>query len=231
MQSKDEKSKPVRGIPEPALRRLPMYHQYLKTMEADNVVFISCTAISSDLDLVPIQVRKDIEMTGITGRPKIGYNVKQLIAGIEEFLGWHNTSDVFIAGAGSLGSAILGYQGFKEYGINILAAFDTDPKKIGTTIHGKPVYSMEKMTNLIKRMKIRMGVITVPAPHAQETADIMTDAGIKAIWNFAPVKLIPAGDVIIHNENLASSLAVLSKKLKVQEAAEVNTDQTTKTRC
>jgi redox-sensing transcriptional repressor len=217
--AEDEKAKTLRGIPEPTLRRLPIYYQYLKKIEADRVEYISCTGISDDLHFVPIQVRKDIEMTGVIGKPKIGYNVKLLIDGIEEFLGWKNTSDVFLAGAGSLGAAILGYQGFKEYGLNILAAFDTDPEKIGKLIHGKKVYSMKKMADLIDRMKVRIGIITIPAEHAQEAADIMIKAGIKAIWNFAPVKINPVSGVLIHNENLAASLAVLSKKLKVQEAA------------
>jgi redox-sensing transcriptional repressor len=220
MENKQENIKPVYGVPEPTLRRLPMYHQYLKNIEAENIAFISCTAISKDLDLVPIQVRKDIEITGITGKPKVGYSVRELIDSIEEFLGWQNTSNAFLAGAGSLGAAILGYQGFKEYGLDILAAFDSDPKKQGTTIHGKKVFGLKKMADLIKRMKVKIGILTVPAPSAQETADIMIAAGIRAIWNFAPVKLNAPAGVIIHNENLAASLAVLSKKLKVQETAE-----------
>ena len=217
MQNKDDQIKPVRGIPEPTLRRLPMYHQYLKNIESENILFISCTDISQDLNLVPIQVRKDIEMTGVIGKPKVGYSVKQVINGIEEFLGWKDTSSAFLAGAGSLGAAILGYQGFKDYGLDILAAFDADPKKDGTQIHGKRIYSMKKMPDLIERMKVKIGILTLPAAYAQETADIMMASGIKAIWNFAPVKINPVNGVIIQNENLAASLAVLSKKLKVQE--------------
>jgi redox-sensing transcriptional repressor len=220
MESKDEKIKIVRGIPEPTLRRLPVYHQYLRELEQKKVFFISCTAIAADLKLIPIQVRKDIEMTGVVGRPKIGYSVKQIIDGIEEFLGWKKSSEAFLAGAGSLGAAILGYQGFKEYGLDILAAFDIDPAKAGTIIHGRKVYAMEKLPDLIRRMKVKIGIITVPAVSAQKTADIMMDAGISAIWNFAPVKISPFGGVIIQNENLAASLAVLSKKLKVMQAAE-----------
>ena len=213
-----EKKKPVRGIPEPTLRRLPIYYQYLKKIEAEKVEYISCTVISEDLHFVPIQVRKDIEMTGVLGKPKVGYSVKLLIDGIEDFLGWKNSSDVFLAGAGSLGAAILGYQGFKEYGLNLVAAFDTDPEKIGTLIHGRKVYNIKKMPDLIDRMKVKIGIITIPGPYAQSVADIMMNSGIKAIWNFAPVKINPLPGVIIHNENLAASLAVLSKKLKVQEA-------------
>lgn len=217
MQSKKEEAKAVFGVPEPTLRRLPMYHQYLKNVEAEKKEYISCTAISKDLDLVPIQVRKDIEATDITGKPKIGYNVKELINSIEEFLGWKNTSNALLAGAGSLGAAILGYQGFKEYGLDILVAFDNDPAKKGTTIHGKKIFGMEKMADLIKRMKVKIGIITVPAPFAQEIADLMISSGIRAIWNFAPIKLNSGPEVIVHNENLASSLAVLSNKLRMQE--------------
>ncbi len=213
--SNDNNKEPkLKAIPEPSLRRLPIYHHYLKRIDEEGVISISCTTMANDLHLEPIQIRKDIAITGVVGKPQIGYNVKQLIQGIENFLGWNNTTDAFLVGVGGLGSALLGYKGFEVYGLNILAGFDIDPSKVNTEIHEKRIYHIEKLPQLIKRMKIKIGIITVPAIYAQEIADIMIEAGIKALWNFSPIKIVTTGDTIILNENLAASLAVLAKKLQ-----------------
>ena len=212
-----ETTKVVKAIPEPTLRRIPMYYQYLKTAEQRDQKFISCTEISEDLHLVPIQVRKDLAMAGAVGRPKVGYSVKQLLRDLEEFLGWHNNLDAFLVGTGSLGSAILGYSGFIEYGLNIIAGFDQDPDKVGTEIHGKTIFPMEKLPDLLRRMQVKIGILTVPAEAAQALADEMIAAGVKGIWNFSPVKIKAAPGVIVQNENLAASLAVLSKKISLAD--------------
>ncbi len=118
-------------------------------------------------------------------------------------------------GVGNLGSALLGYQGFREYGLNIVAAFDVDDeKKVGTEVSGKKVlHAGKNCPKLIRRMSIKIGILTVPASSAQQQADAMVKAGIHAIWNFSPVKInVPPG-IIVQHENLASSLVVLSKKL------------------
>ena len=114
----------VKTIPEPVLRRLPVYYQYLRNIHQDtSAEYISCTRIAEDLQTLPIQVRKDLEIAGAEGKPKIGYRVAEVIKVIETFLGWNNTADVFLVGAGHLGAALMGYQGFKDYGLNIIAAF------------------------------------------------------------------------------------------------------------
>ncbi len=124
-----------RAIPEPTLRRLPLYHQYLKRMHSEkNLEYISSNQIGNDLHILPIQVRKDLEITEAMGKPKLGYDIVELMGAIETFLGWNNTTDGYLVGVGHLGSALLGYQGFKDYGLNIVAAFDSDKSKIGTEI-------------------------------------------------------------------------------------------------
>jgi len=211
----------IKPIPEPTLRRLPVYYQYLKKINKEGKIdFISATQIGTDLNIIPIQVRKDLEITEIPGRPKLGYSVTELIKGIEDFLGWNNITDAFLVGAGNLGSALLGYNGFREYGVNIIAAFDNDEKKVGTEIAGKKILHVDKLPDMVKRMGIKIGILTVPAAYAQETADLMADAGIRAIWNFTHVKISTPPDVIIQHENLAASLVVLSKKLKIMLQAE-----------
>ena len=204
----------IRPIPEPTLRRLPVYYQYLKRKHDEKGLdYISCTRIGSDLGVLPIQVRKDLQIADAVGKPKLGYNVKELMGTIEEFLGWNNTNEALLVGAGNLGSALLGYQGFREYGLDIIAAFDVDEKKVGTKIAGRSILHVSKLPDMIRRMSVKIGVLTVPAAHAQEQADAMAEAGIRAIWNFSPVKISVPPHIIVQHENLASSLVVLSKKL------------------
>ncbi|MGE5609190.1 MAG: redox-sensing transcriptional repressor Rex [Bacillota bacterium] len=211
----DESTAPnePKGVPEPTLRRLPLYHRYLKSLQEQERAFVSCTHIGAELGLDPTQVRKDIEVTGAVGRPKVGYSVPELVLAIEQFLGWDNINEAFLVGAGSLGAALLGYTRFQQCGLNIVAAFDTDPAKIGREIHGKYVLALEKLPDLLERMHIRIGIITVPAPAAQQVADLMVGAGVRAIWNFAPVRLRVPDQIIVHNEDLYCSLAALSQKL------------------
>ncbi len=209
-----------RSVPEPTLRRLPLYHRLLKGFEQEGRPFVSCTHIGEALGLDSTQVRKDVEITGIVGRPKVGYAVGELVRAIEGFLGWNNVNQAFLVGAGSLGAALLGYTKFQQCGLEIVAAFDTDEKKIGTMIHGKHVLPLRKLANLLARMHVHMGVITVPAAVAQHVADIMVEGGVRAIWNFAPVRLKVPGKIIVHNEDLYCSLAALSQKLAAAMAAE-----------
>jgi redox-sensing transcriptional repressor len=202
-----------RGVSMPTLRRLPLYHRYLKEVQAGSGQFISCTQIGEQLHLDPVQVRKDVEATGIVGRPKVGYPVAALMDAIEEFLGWKNLNEAFLVGAGSLGAALLGYTKFQQHGLSVVAAFDADPDKIGTQIHGKRILGLDKLLDLGQRMHIHIGIITVPAPAAQAVADLLVEAGIRAIWNFAPTRLRLPERIIVHNEDLYCSLAALSQRL------------------
>jgi redox-sensing transcriptional repressor len=211
----------TKPIPEPTLRRLPIYYQYLKKIQEETKSkYISCTQIGNELSILPIQVRKDLEITEASGKPKLGYGVKELLCNIEEFLGWNNTTDAYLVGVGNLGSALLGYQGFKDYGLNIIAAFDEDESKTGTEIRGKIVFHVRKLPEMIRRMGIKIGILSVPAHCAQSLADTMVGAGIHAIWNFSPIKIMVPQGIIVQHENLASSLVVLSKKLAMSLKSE-----------
>jgi redox-sensing transcriptional repressor len=203
----------VAPIPQPSLGRLPQYHYYLVELAAKGISRVSCSDIGRDLNLVPVQVRKDLQYTGIIGKPKTGYSVPELTQAIETFLGWNNVNEAFLVGAGNLGTALLGHERFSKFGLQIVAAFDTDPRKIGQWIHNKAVLPLEKLGDLTQRMSIHLGIITAPAEVAQMVADEMVKAGIEAIWNFAPVKLKVPSHIIVHNEDLYSSLASLSWKL------------------
>ena len=195
------------------LKRLPGYLAYLKNLPEDAPAHISATALATALGMGEVQVRKDLALVSDGGRPKIGYLRAALVEDIEQFLGYDNTTDAIIVGAGKLGCALLGYEGFAEYGLNIVAAFDRTPHEDPS---GKQVYPMEKMQSFCKRNKILMGIITVPASVAQNVADMMIECGIKAIWNFAPVHLDAPANILIQNQNMATNLAVLSMHLQAQ---------------
>ncbi len=171
--------------------------------------------IANELSLDSTQVRKDIQHTKIVGKPKTGFDVDSLIEAIITCLNWNRFENAFLVGAGSLGTAMLGYKQFKEYGLNIVAAFDTDKSKIGTKIHDVEVLHIERMAVLAQLMKIHVGVLTVPAKVAQESVDLMIKGGIVAIWNFVPAKLKVPKHVIVENAQFTQSLAVLTRKLAV----------------
>ena len=203
-------------ISKQALRRLPFYLDYLKKKQTDGVRNISATTVANDLKLNEVQVRKDLALVSDGGRPKIGYQRLGLVEDIEQFLGYDNTNDAVLIGAGKLGRALLGYSGFSEYGLNIVAAFDSDASVAGTDASGKPVLPLSALEDLCSRRKILIGILTVPAAAAQGVCDLLIRNGIKAIWNFAPTHLDVPPQILVQNENMATSLAVLSKHLSAQ---------------
>jgi redox-sensing transcriptional repressor len=201
------------SIPEPSLRRLPQYHHYLVELLSKGINLISCSTIGRDLKFVPVQVRKDLQFTGVIGKPKVGYSVAELVVAIESFLGWDVVNQAVLVGVGNLGTAILGHERFSRFGLHVVAAFDIDPEKVGQTIHGRTVLALKGLADIAPQMGVHLGIITTPAEVAQPVADEMVRAGIQAIWNFAPIKLNVPQHMIVHNEDLYSSLASLSCKL------------------
>jgi len=203
----------IKSVPEPTLKRLPQYIHLLKKLKEDGIRQISSNTIANELNLDSIQVRKDLAVTGVVGKPKLGFDLEELYSALLHTLNWDNSTDAFLVGMGSLGSAILGYKTFPEYGLNIIAAFDNDEEKIGQSFAGTEVLSSDKLTDMIKRMHINIGVITVPANEAQKVAQQMIDGGIIAIWNYAPVHLKVPPEIIVVNAQLSQSLGVLTHKL------------------
>ena len=201
-----------KAISKSVLKRLPGYLAYLKSVDA---TYISATALANALGMGEVQVRKDLAMVSNGGRPKIGYLRENLIEDISQFLGYDNTTDAILVGAGKLGQALLGYSGFEAYGLNILAAFDAAPQG-SKSVEGKPILPMEELVGFCRENKVLMGIITVPASFAQQVADELIHCGIKAIWNFAPTHLDVPDNILVQNENMATSLALLSMHLQAQ---------------
>lgn len=201
------------SVSKQTLQRLPLYLNYLKTRSKEGISNISAPIIADGLKLNEVQVRKDLALVSSGGRPKTGYRIDGLIADIKAFLGYDNVNEAILVGAGQLGKALLSYKGFGEYGLNIVAALDIDEELIGSVVNGKQILSIEKMKDLCKRLNVHMGIITVPAENAQQVCDMLIESGILAIWNFAPVHLNVPEHILVQNENIAASLAVLSKHL------------------
>lgn len=191
-----------------------MYLSYIKGLPEDAPKNISATTIAEALQLNDVQVRKDLASVSSSGKPKVGYNVKDLIAELEAFLGYNDIDNAVIVGAGSLGKALLNYSGFKAYGLNIIAAFDLCEEP--TEFQGKTVFPIAQLESFCRKVNIHIGIITVPASSAQEICDLLVNSGIRAIWNFAPVHLVVPDGMLVQNENMASSLALLSNHLREQ---------------
>ncbi len=202
------------NISKHTLQRLPLYLSYIKALPEDSPKNISATTIAEALQLNDVQVRKDLASVSSSGKPKVGYNVKDLIAELEAFLGYNDIDNAVIVGAGSLGKALLNYSGFKAYGLNIIAAFDllNEP----TEFQDKTIFPVAQLESFCRKVNIHIGIITVPAQGAQEICDLLVKSGVRAIWNFAPVHLVVPEGILVQNENMASSLALLSNHLREQ---------------
>ena len=190
-----------------------MYASVLEQTRQEGQDHVSSPQIASALGLEPIQVRKDLAAIGVSGQPRVGFPVAELLTAIERFLGWDNLSDAFIIGAGHLGVALAGYHGFSRHGLNVVALFDADPGKVGTRVHGKEILDMGRFADLVERLHVHIAILTVPDEAAAEVVETAVAAGIRGIWNFTATKLVAPEGVIVERVDLAASLAVLSSKL------------------
>lgn len=207
------------------VKRLPTYLNMLRRLCSADVEYVSTTELIKHLKYEPVLVRKDLASLGIAGRQKLGYRPGELMRAIEEYLGWNKSGEAFLVGAGGLGGALLGYRKFDEYGFKIVAAFDVNPAKVGRNLHGIDVLHVSKLPNLAKRMGVRIAVLTVPPESAQTVAEMLVQAGFIGIWNFTSEELHISDSVVVHNENLASGLALFTYKLRERAAKEAGNDE------
>ena len=198
------------------VKRLPLYLRLVREHAAAGEAYISSAVLARELSVDPIVARKDLAVTGVVGTPRRGFPAMELLASIERFLGWNNVTDAVLCGVGSLGRALLGYTGFKQHGLSIVAAFDVNPAVIGTKERGVRVFDIAKMPALIRRMQIRIGILTVPVSAAQQVADRMVEAGVRGIWDFTPTEIHVPSSVVLQQMDLAVSLAELSHALAVK---------------
>ncbi len=200
-----------------ALKRLPVYMSFLKTIDLGETEYISSSAVAKALDMNDVQVRKDLAaVCKSAGIPKKGFAIRDLISGISDFLGYSSGKDAILIGAGNLGMALMSYRGFDNYGINIVAAFDNRTE----VVDNKKIYHISRIKEMCEKLNVKIGIITVPEFAAQKVCDILVDSEILAIWNFAPTHLKAPEDILVQNENMASSLALLSNHLREKMAGE-----------
>ncbi|RKX77767.1 MAG: redox-sensing transcriptional repressor Rex [Spirochaetes bacterium] len=201
----------------PTIRRLPSYLQVVIRYKSEGFTVISGTVIAEELELEAIQVRKDLAVTGIVGKPRVGYPVVELISAIEKFLNWDRGCRAIVIGAGNLGSALMGYQELKDHGLTLVAAFDMSIDRIGPRDNAPTVYPMNEMPGIVAKKEAKLAILTVPARVAQEVSDNLVAAGIRRIWNFTNVRLrVPEG-ILVMQEDLSSGYAVLTVLREVDD--------------
>ncbi|UOF92913.1 redox-sensing transcriptional repressor Rex [Fodinisporobacter ferrooxydans] len=204
MQSKTPK------ISEAVVRRLPIYLRYLQHLFDMNIRTVSSHELGQKLDMNPAQIRKDLAYFGEFGRKGIGYEVIYLIEKIKQILKLDRTIRVALVGAGHLGIAISNYNQYLKENLTITAIFDTDPKKVGTSIGAMNIYHLDELSAIVAKQEIEMGIITVPAFAAQEVVNKLVAAGVRTILNFAPVTLKVPANVHLRNADLTTELQSLA---------------------
>lgn len=199
-----------REVPAVVVSRLSLYLRELRQLVREGRSTVSSSQLGKMLGVTDAQVRKDLAYFGHFGHPGIGYRCDELIAEIRKILGTDRQWIVTMIGVGNMGRALLRYKGFAEQGFRIVAAFDSDPRVIGSKIEGIPVYDPAHMREIIRQQRIQLGMITVPAPHAQHVADQLVSAGIAGIVNFAPVTLTLPEKVGLVGVDLTTELEQLA---------------------
>ena len=200
------------SVSKATLGRLPLYLEMLRDLPPNKVPYISATIIAKKLSLGEVQVRKDLAAISGAGKPKLGYSTAELVKTLEEVLGYNHLTSAVLVGAGKLGRALLQYDEFSLYGVEISAAFDSNEQSINFGSKTE-ILPMNQFENFCKKNNIKLGIITVGEGSAQAVCDQMVKSGITAIWNFAPCKLNVPNEVLLKNENLALSLAYLNNQL------------------
>ena len=200
-------------IPEPALRRLPWYLAYVSLLRERGVEYVSSTGIARGINGDPSQIAKDLSFLDIKGKTRIGYEVSLLEHKLEEFLGFRKCHKAVMLGAGSLGTALMQDSGLTNYGLNIVAGFDVNPALIGTAVKGLPIYDVADLPAKVRELGVEIGLVAVPVEYAQDAADAIVGAGLKAIWNFTPYRIQVPDDVVITNTSIYAQLAVMYNRM------------------
>lgn len=204
-------------VPTPVLRRMPAYLSYVRTLQKQGEKFVSSTKIADYMGIDATQVAKDLSHTGISGKTRVGYEVDAFVEILDDFLGFNKNNNAFLVGAGSLGGALLQDEGLRNFGLNIIKAFDTDKTKVGVKINEIDILHLDDFRGMPESYQVKIGIVTVPAEHAQNVADLMVAWGIRAIWNFTPARLKVPDHIVVENTMIYTNLAKLFNRLNAQE--------------
>ncbi len=200
-------------VPEPTLRRLPWYLAYAQLVLKEGDLHLSSTQIAKNIDVDASMVAKDLSYVSITGKTRVGYDVKELVEVLEDFLGFTNSHKAFLFGVGSLGGALMHDNGLEQFGLELVAGFDVKYELAGTSINHIPIHHIERFAELQKQTGINIGILTVPIDKAQKVSEIMIEGGIQAIWNFTPFRIRVPENIIVQNTSIYAHLAVMFNRL------------------
>ena len=204
----------IEKVPEPTLRRLPWYMSVCRLLKQRGEQYVSSTGLSKETNIVASPIAKDLSCVNIVGRTRVGYDIDNLLEVLEDFLGFTRIHKAFLFGAGRLGSALLNDSGLKQFGLEVVAAFDTNAKVVGHSVAGIPVYHINELEAQMRRHNVRIGILTVPIDRAQEVADKRVVWGIKAIWNFTPLRIRVPENIVVQNTSLYAHLSLMFNRLE-----------------
>ncbi len=197
-------------ISKATIDRLPVYFRVLRSVQEEDIDIISSEDLGRRIGVTPEQIRKDLASFGEFGKKGVGYYVRDLIRNVGEILGLHHNWSIAIVGMGHLGWALANYRNFETLGFNLTAMFDVDPDKVGRTIKGIEIEHIDILQQVCKAKAVHIGVIAVPAAQAQFVADALVAAGVRGIWNFAPIRLQVPANICLVSEDLSIGLSSIS---------------------
>lgn len=205
--------KKTHQVPEPTLRRLPWYLAYVRLLLSQGEQVVSSTNIAKSIGVDSALVAKDLSFVNISGKTRVGYDVQEMVQVLEQFLGFTQHHKAYIFGVGNLGAALLQDKGLAQYGLDVVAGFDIEPTLANTTMHGVPVYHLDDLVEK-KHPDVNIGILTVPVDVAQDVTNTIVEAGIEAIWNFTPFRIIVPDNVVVQNTSMYSHLAVMYNRMR-----------------
>lgn len=200
------------------MRRLPWYLSYVRTLKDKGIEYVSSTQISRDINVDSSMIAKDLSYLNIKGKTRIGYHVATLEFQLQELLGFKEMHNAVMIGTGQLGSLLMQDCGLRDYGLRIVAGFDVDPAKVGTSLGGIPIYGMDEFSDVLPGLDAEIGVITVPPECAQHVSDVIINAGIHALWNFTPFRIVVPDGIVIQNTSIYAHLALMYNRLEVRNS-------------
>lgn len=202
------------------LARLPMYYRYLEGLRRQGVDRISSDQLSRRMGITPSQLRQDLAAFGAFGHHGIGYHVPDLLQAVAQLMGLDHPHRLVVVGAGNLGRALASYPSFRQRGLQIVRLFDTDLNRVGFPVGDTPVDHIDNLAAYLAQTPIDIGVIATPPEAAQAVADTLVAGGVRAIWNFAPLRLHVPDDVLVEHTHISDSLFLLSLRLHLDQPTE-----------
>ena len=182
------------AVPEVVISRLPQYVRILSQMLDDGVAVTNSQQLGARLQVTPAQIRKDLSYFGRFGKQGRGYRVRYLLSELKQILGLDSEWNVAVVGVGRLGNAILNYPGFNPDGFHLVAAFDSNPKRVGEAVGSITIQPMTAMAETVVQRNIAIAIVAVPSDCTQSVIDQLVDCGVRAILNYAPINAqVPAG--------------------------------------